>query len=460
MIPIEGFGKNVTGGAGCPVYTVTNGAATGAGTFSEIISAHRSNAIIQFDPSVITFMTPGNRYIGSNITIDGLANGRSGVIKDGTMAAKMGLYIAGPASNVIIRGINFRGNMYGGHGAYDLLSTDGAAGVVDGVLVERCTFYNASDGAFDLSGSSSNVTVQACLFYETAKVCLVKYGTIGNVSYHHNVFVFNGERNPQIRGDVGPFELVNNIVLINSVAPGYPAGYAIWREMDGGSISPYGLRVWNSITEVVGNVVLNVRGNVFLGDRAQTQIITDVGASDAGLYFDPQGTGTDSNYWNGSPAVFSPRVTPNDIPEEFQITRHPIWALKSMLPEVGCPLRTGNDQARLDAVAAALGDDMPATLTTVQSVSVSITINDSEGQSAPVEGVPVWTSSDPAGLSVAPAPDGFSAVLTADIVGTYTVTVTVDADLGAGVVPLERSLTVNVVPAQASDIVFTVGIPY
>ncbi len=102
---------------------------------------------------------------------------------------------------------------------------------------------------------------------------------------------------------------------------------------------------------------------------------------------------------------------------------------------------------------------MPATLSTVQHLPVSVEIHDAEGQPALVDGMPVWTS-DPVGLLVAPAADGMSAVLTSDVVGTYTVTVTADADLGAGVVPLARSLTVNVVPAQASDIVFTVGVPY
>jgi hypothetical protein len=35
------------------------------------------------------------------------------------------------------------------------------------------------------------------------------------------------------------------------------------------------------------------------------------------------------------------------------------------------------------------------------------------------------------GVIVAPAADGMSAVLTADVVGNYTVTVAADADLGA-----------------------------
>ena len=52
---------------------------------------------------------------------------------------------------------------------------------------------------------------------------------------------------------------------------------------------------------------------------------------------------------------------------------------------------------------------------------------------AKVDGVPVWASSDETVLLVTPAVDGMSAVVDTVAPGTARITVTADADLGAGV---------------------------
>lgn len=65
--------------------------------------------------------------------------------------------------------------------------------------------------------------------------------------------------------------------------------------------------------------------------------------------------------------------------------------------------------------------------------SVVLSITDSKGRAAPVDGIPVWASSDDTVLSVAPAADGMSAVVSSVAAGTARITVTADADLGAGV---------------------------
>jgi hypothetical protein len=65
--------------------------------------------------------------------------------------------------------------------------------------------------------------------------------------------------------------------------------------------------------------------------------------------------------------------------------------------------------------------------------NVQLTITDSRGRPAAVDGVPVWASSDPTVLAVTPAADGMSAAVDTVAPGTARVTVTADADLGSGV---------------------------
>lgn len=81
---------------------------------------------------------------------------------------------------------------------------------------------------------------------------------------------------------------------------------------------------------------------------------------------------------------------------------------------------------------------MATTITTDQFYeNVQLVIKDKHGNPALVDGVPVWASSDETVLSVTPAPDGMSALKIDTVAtGVARVTVTADADLGAGVKPI------------------------
>src|SRR5690242_15780705 len=77
----EGFGNGVTGGAGKPTYTVTSTATSGDGSFAYAIYASWNGVNQIHDVTVVfgvdTFTTNQNMYIGSNVTIDGCANGKN-----------------------------------------------------------------------------------------------------------------------------------------------------------------------------------------------------------------------------------------------------------------------------------------------------------------------------------------------------------------------------------------------
>src|SRR5262249_11597905 len=80
------------------------------------------------------------------------------------------------------------------------------------------------------------------------------------VSIHHNVFTRNGERNPQVKGDMRTIEFVNNVVHENDLTT----------DGVGNTFSPYGTRIWScgSGCDSPGNVIGNFVNNAYLGSNA------------------------------------------------------------------------------------------------------------------------------------------------------------------------------------------------
>jgi hypothetical protein len=98
-------------------------------------------------------------------------------------------------------------------------------------------------------------------------------------------------------------------------------------------------------------------------------------------------------------------------------------------------------------------------LTDVQKVSLAIAPVNAKGKPAPVDGVPAWTNSNEIAASLSIADDGLSAVLFANEAGTTQVMVSVDADMGEGVVPITGILDVQVLPSMAVSIAIVPGVP-
>ena len=98
-----------------------------------------------------------------------------------------------------------------------------------------------------------------------------------------------------------------------------------------------------------------------------------------------------------------------------------------------------------------------------QQFNAALSITNAAGQPAPVDGVPVWASSDETVLAVTAAADGMSAVVACVAPGTARVTVNADADMGAGTVNItgvSEDINVTVDPAnQASIVSITLGAP-
>jgi hypothetical protein len=104
--------------------------------------------------------------------------------------------------------------------------------------------------------------------------------------------------------------------------------------------------------------------------------------------------------------------------------------------------------------------EMAFTLTDVQQVTLAITAVDARGNPAKLDGAPVWASSDTALLTIAPAADGLSCVATAvGPLGTAQITVTADADLGAGVRELQGLLDIEIIASEALNVTIVPGTP-
>jgi hypothetical protein len=105
-----------------------------------------------------------------------------------------------------------------------------------------------------------------------------------------------------------------------------------------------------------------------------------------------------------------------------------------------------------------------ADITTDQNYpNATVSFTNKRGQPAPVQGVPVWASSDSTVLAVTPAADGLSAKIDTVAAGTARVTVTADADLGPGVTTItgvSEDVNVTIGPgSQASVVTLNLGTP-
>lgn len=98
------------------------------------------------------------------------------------------------------------------------------------------------------------------------------------------------------------------------------------------------------------------------------------------------------------------------------------------------------------------------TMTNSQQATATIKPVDKKGQPAPVDGVPVWASSDETIITVTPSTDGMSAVVAAvGPLGAAKVSVTADADLGPGTSAIFGSLDVTITQGQAVGFTITLG---
>ena len=190
----EGFGRDVTGGAGAATVTVTNLNSSGPGSLREALAG--SNRIIQFSVAGTVTLTSTLTAGGANVTIDGFSAPAPGITIQGAALEIHGNSggVNSQGSNIIVQGLRFRDiaddSVRIAYNAHDI--------VVDHCSVSAPT--TGGDGAIDVTEGAYNVTIShSVLDYSNSSdgpgASLLSYNS-SRVSFHHNIFFGSKDRNP------------------------------------------------------------------------------------------------------------------------------------------------------------------------------------------------------------------------------------------------------------------------
>ncbi len=211
----RGAGAYVKGGRGQEVYHVTNLNDNGKGSLRDGLS--ENNRTILFDVSgVINLTSKLNIANKSNITIAGQSAPDGGITIDGEQVHFQNV------QNVIIRYIRFKGGIDSKSFNDGPSSSFQAKGNSLNQIFDHCSFafgFFQGGSWYEASGNYqvNNLTVQRCFFAENDRGVLS--GTIsggksvtGKFSFISNAFYNVSHRVPNISGDKGRIDVINNIV--------------------------------------------------------------------------------------------------------------------------------------------------------------------------------------------------------------------------------------------------------
>ncbi|MVA75575.1 hypothetical protein GC722_05985 [Auraticoccus sp. F435] len=186
----EGGGKFTTGGRGGAVYEVTTLADSGPGSLRDAVSGDDRTIVFRVGGTIE--LESGLDVSGSNLTIAGqTAPG------DGISVVNNEFKIRG--DNIIIRYLRVR------TGDITQLGVDAVNGESRrNLVIDHCSISWGIDECFSLYGNY-DVTVQYCIIAEGLTMSAHEKGRHGygglwggdNVTYHHNLLIHQGGRNPR-----------------------------------------------------------------------------------------------------------------------------------------------------------------------------------------------------------------------------------------------------------------------
>jgi hypothetical protein len=342
--PIEGFGASTRGAESSPrgftECRVTSLADDGSrGTLRDCLS--EGDRLVTFEIGGTITLRGDLNMPWSYVTIDGETAPAPGItiVQPGTSGTTLeARNSVGPIHDVVIRYLRMDGQATGHDNAGDIWGMDGENHAVHDVVIEHVTGIAATDGVFDIWTDVHDVTVQSCLIMDTITALhLSGGGRRERISFHHNVFARNNERQIRLRHDTQTIDYVNNVV------------YG-WGWFEGGG---YGLIIPHDPGEA--NPSMNVVNNVFHwvpstphgdGDDA---IVVESGPDRGAVYFDgnvvPRGENDDGTSTSG----------PLPIPARARVTTYPADELDDrVVPLAGTHYPTDEERALLEEIAAAI----------------------------------------------------------------------------------------------------------
>lgn len=331
---IEGFGSQVTGGAGQTVVYVTNLNATGPGSLH---AAMGSNRYIRFDglSGTITGFRwdSSNEGAVSNVTIDGTTADAPGITLDNNNNGN-GLSFQTGCHNIIVKNIRVR------NAGNDCINVVGGYDIV----FDHVSVSGGRDGNLDISQGAYNVTVQWSIIGNGGSgswsgCMLIAYTPTKDISVHHNFFssVTNqggtsvGERIPFVhQNNTSPSStnlmchFVNNLVWRWGRQNGTGAGFASGVDYDGSLMCENNYYYSNAST----TAAISIDPDPFAGSGGQCYAAGNF----SGNAYDPNGGGV-SNH-----AAWT-------IPSSAQITMQPACeAATLVIANAGCQPLDATDQ--------------------------------------------------------------------------------------------------------------------
>jgi pectate lyase len=203
----EGFGSSTPGGDNGSQVTVTSLADSGPGTLREAIANANNRRII--------FAVAGTINLSSNLSI----RDKSFITIDGSTAPSPGITLQGwgldirNSHDIVVTHMRIRNAS--GDGISIRLGSHN-------VVIDHCSVTNSFDGNIDITEDSRDVTVSWSIIGDTrpdwfslkTKGMLIanfNYPPVTNLSLHHNLFIHEFQRSPQI-STAGLFDVRNNVI--------------------------------------------------------------------------------------------------------------------------------------------------------------------------------------------------------------------------------------------------------
>ena len=215
----EGFGAVTQGAASCPTppatYHVTSLADSGSGTLRDALS--QSCRHIVFDVGGTITLQSHLRVQTSYLTVDGASAPAPGItisqptVNTGVMVESSS---SASAHDIIVHHLRHVGP--GGHSdsIADMWGLDGEANPVYNVVLDHLTLSGSNDGTMDLYGDVRDVTISWNFIKDTTTALHLSHDDSlrERISFHHNVFARNNERQIRMRHQNGVLDFVNNVV--------------------------------------------------------------------------------------------------------------------------------------------------------------------------------------------------------------------------------------------------------
>ncbi len=183
----QGFGRYTTGGAGKPVYRVTNRNNSGAGSLRDALS--QGNRCVVFDVGGTITLSSNLLVRGANVTIDGLTAPSPGItLKGGTLVMQG----SSGAGNVVVRGIRHRSAPAGADGIRVYNASN--------IVIDRVSVSGYGDGGIDVTERARNVTIQWSILGKGNSSShnfanLIAYSAT-RITSHHNLYINGDDRHP------------------------------------------------------------------------------------------------------------------------------------------------------------------------------------------------------------------------------------------------------------------------